>query len=84
MIHEEYEQKRRDALPEVVATLTLSWKRVKEGPSEPKKCSFIYWDHDRAHQCMEEDYWGALPHFNDRMFIEQVFRVACSIAEKIY
>jgi hypothetical protein len=37
MIQEEEEQKRRDALPEVVATFTLGQKRSKEGPTEPKK-----------------------------------------------
>jgi hypothetical protein len=68
MIHEEEQQRRRDALPEVVATLTLDWKQSKEGPTEPKKQSFIPWDHERARQCIEEDYCGPLPHFNDRMF----------------
>jgi hypothetical protein len=37
MIHEEEEQKRRDTLPKVVATLTLNRKRSKEGLTEPKK-----------------------------------------------
>ncbi len=46
MIQEEEEQKRRDALPEVVVTFTLDWKRSKEGPTEPKKRSFICWDHE--------------------------------------
>ena len=82
MIQEEEEQKRRDALPEEVATFTLGQKRSKEGPTEPKKRSFIRWDHDRARRCIEEDYWGPLPRFNDRMF-ERVFRVTRSIANKI-
>jgi hypothetical protein len=82
MIQEEEEQKRRDALPEVVATFTLGQKRSKEGPTEPKKRSFIRWDHDRARRCIEEDYWGPLPRFNDPMF-ERVFRVTRSIANKI-
>ena len=46
MIQEEEEQKRRDALPEVVVTFTLDWKRSKEGPTEPKTRSFICWDHE--------------------------------------
>jgi hypothetical protein len=43
MIHEEEEeeQKRRDALPEVAATLTLNWKQSKEGPTKPKKSGLI-------------------------------------------
>jgi hypothetical protein len=68
MIYGEEEQRRKYALPEVVATLTLNWKQSKEGSTEPKKRNFIHWDHGRACQCIKEDCWRPLPHFNDRMF----------------
>jgi Plant transposon protein len=42
----------------------------------------INWRWERAEQCVQEDYWGPAPLFNDRQF-ERIFRISRSIAGDI-
>jgi hypothetical protein len=50
--------------------------------SQRKKFARLKWDRHRARQCVDADYWGPQPLFDDRQF-ERVFRVKRSIVEKI-
>ncbi len=47
-----------------------------------QKKSYINWDRDWAHQCIQEGYLGAVPRFNQDDF-KRMFRVSRQNYEKI-
>jgi len=55
----------------------------ENGQIIPRKRRRIAWNHERARQCVESDYWGPQPLFNDRQF-ERVFRITRCHAERIF
>jgi len=40
----------------------------ENGGGEQKRWTYIHWNHYRARDAVQEDYWGLLLYFNDRMF----------------
>ena len=76
IIRDEEERQRQAAMPAAIARVILEQRRQErgEGHGAParKRRAFISWNHARARDAVQEDYWGPLPRFNDRMF-ERVF-----------
>ena len=61
----------------------LTVKRIIDSQGHGNKRRFIRWDHDRARDSIERDYWTAVaPLFDDRMF-ERTFRVTKKIANTL-
>jgi hypothetical protein len=86
LIRDEEERQRQAAMPAAIARVILEQRRQErgEGHGAParKRRAFISWNHARARDAVQEDYWAPLPRFNDRMF-ERVFRVSRRIAEEL-
>ena len=49
------------------------------GPSA-RKCKKSNWSWERGRMCVQQDYWGPSPRFNDRQF-ERVFRISRRYAD---
>jgi hypothetical protein len=80
--HETSEEQRS----RIAAATVLGYKRhledeANDNPARSKR-TVIQWNWERARNCINEDYWGPRPTFNDRMF-EQGFRVTRSIADRL-
>ena len=76
VMQDEEESQRQAEQPMVLARTVLACRRqLKEqaGEQQPaRKRMFINWNWARARSCVQEDYWGPMPRFNDRQF-ERVF-----------
>jgi len=86
VMQDEEENQRQAEQPMVLARTVLACRRQLEeqaGEQQPaRKRMFINWNRARARSCVQEDYWGPTPRFNDRQF-ERVFRVTRRMADQI-
>ena len=73
------DQKKVDKIEnDIVRVHTL--KRILDSNDLGNKRKYLRWNHERARQIIESDYWSPIaPLFNDRTF-ERTFRVTKQIA----
>ena len=79
---EKVDDEEEEDVEEMIATglAALSGQRIDERPRK-KRCK-SRWNWERAKQCVQEDYTGPSPIFNDRQF-ERVFRVTKARADTL-
>ncbi len=79
VVEEEYNELCLKLLRETLVMIRESRRRKRRLGGDivdgPRKKSFIKWDRDRARQCIEEDYLGAVPRFCNDDF-KRMFRIS--------
>jgi len=82
VVEEEYNELCLKLLRETLVMIRESRRRKRRLGGDivdgPRKKSFIKWDRDRARQCIEEDYLGAVPRFCNDDF-KRMFRISRAI-----
>ena len=73
-------------LVHLVTTVSVRVKRLRDGDDADlgprRKRTVVNYDHQRAAECVNDDYWGPYPRFADRQF-ERFFRITRAFADRI-
>lgn len=83
LIEEEEREQTEELLRDSIVMFREGRKRRGEDTGDvPQKKKYVNWDRDRARQCIQDDYLGPVPRFNQDDF-KRMFRVSRHNYEKI-